>query len=73
MRFSPSPKEVPSKEKYAFILAKKTAKHIFKTFFLEQNVVVNAPHVVTSGWGTKNEMLNLIFQYLNYTEGDENK
>ena len=31
------------------------------------------PRVVTYGWGTKNEMLNLIFQYLDYTEGDENK
>jgi Copper type II ascorbate-dependent monooxygenase, C-terminal domain len=24
------------------------------------------------GWGTKDEMMNLIFQYLDYQEGDEN-
>lgn len=31
------------------------------------------PRVVTYGWGTKNEMLNLIFQYLDYQVGDEIK
>jgi Copper type II ascorbate-dependent monooxygenase, C-terminal domain len=28
---------------------------------------------VTYGWGTKNEMMNLIFQYLNYEKEDEEK
>jgi hypothetical protein len=32
----------------------------------------NPPQLVTYGWGTKNEMMNLIFQYVDYTEGDEN-
>ena len=31
------------------------------------------PRDVTYGWGTKNEMLNLIFQYLDYQVGDETK
>ncbi len=33
----------------------------------------NPPQEVPYGWGTKNEMLNLIFQYLNYELGDEEK
>ncbi len=31
------------------------------------------PRDVTYGWGTKDEMLNLIFQYLDYEQGDELK
>ncbi|MBL7814622.1 MAG: hypothetical protein JNL70_06420 [Saprospiraceae bacterium] len=31
------------------------------------------PRDVTYGWGTKDEMLNLIFQYLDYEIGDERK
>ncbi|MDZ4679814.1 MAG: hypothetical protein SGI94_05195 [Saprospiraceae bacterium] len=29
------------------------------------------PKTVTYGWGTKDEMMNLIFEYLDYEEGDE--
>ncbi|NUO03026.1 MAG: hypothetical protein HUU01_20650 [Saprospiraceae bacterium] len=29
------------------------------------------PRDVTYGWGTKDEMMNLIFEYLDYEEGDE--
>lgn len=33
----------------------------------------NPPRDVTYGWGTKDEMMNLIFQYLDYEVGDEEK
>ncbi len=29
------------------------------------------PQTVTYGWGTKNEMLNLIFEFVKYEKGDE--
>lgn len=33
----------------------------------------NPPRDVSYGWGTKDEMMNLIFQYLDYEVGDEEK
>ncbi len=33
----------------------------------------NPPSDITYGWGTKDEMMNLIFQYLDYEIGDEKK
>lgn len=32
----------------------------------------NPPQNIRFGWGTKDEMMNLIFQYLDYRPGDEN-
>ena len=31
----------------------------------------NPPHDIGYGWGTKDEMLNLVLYYLDYKEGDE--
>ncbi len=32
----------------------------------------NPPQTIYYGWGTKNEMMNLIFEIVEYHSGDEN-